>query len=574
LLTAIPETFDLRALGKVTPVRDQGACGSCWTFATFGSLESNLLPLEPSDFSENNLKNTHGFDWGPCEGGNGDLSMAYLTRWSGPVDEAEDPYQAGSFISPSGLSMRKQVEEVLILPDRSGPLDNDVIKQAVMTYGGVYTTMNYTDSSYNPASYAYSYNGTGFSNHAVMIVGWDDQFDSTRFLAAPPGNGAYIIRNSWGADWGEGGYFYISYYDSHIGKSNYVFNNAESPTRYGHAYQYDPLGWTASFGYEGDTAWFANIFTAVSTEPLTAISFYTASLDSVYELYIYRKVAGGPTNGLLATSQSGTVSFAGYHTFPLDVPVSLVTGEPFSIVVKLTTPDFNYPVPVEYHYQGYNSGATANGGESFVSENGTDWTDITVEHANANVNLKGLTARNMAFMDVRSGHWAYAPILELFSAGITGGCSETPLNYCPEEFITRSQMAVFIETSLGHPSNSCTGRFADITPSHPFCGFIEHLATDGITAGCGNGNFCPDDPVTREQMAVFVEAALGNSPGICSGTRFADVTASNPFCGFIERLAADGITGGCGGGNFCPDTPVTRAQMAIFLVAAPTPLLP
>jgi hypothetical protein len=134
-------------------------------------------------------------------------------------------------------------------------------------------------------------------------------------------------------------------------------------------------------------------------------------------------------------------------------------------------------------------------------------------------------------------------------------------------------MAVFIETSLGNPLNGCVGRFADVPIEHPFCGFIERMADDGITGGCGGNNFCPNDPVTRGQMAVFIEVALGNSLNLCTG-RFTDVPPGNLFCGFIERMAEDGITGGCGRDTFCPNDPVTRAQMAVFLVAAPPPLLP
>jgi hypothetical protein len=155
-------------------------------------------------------------------------------------------------------------------------------------------------------------------------------------------------------------------------------------------------------------------------------------------------------------------------------------------------------------------------------------------------------------------------IEEMANAGITAGCS--PGNYCPDSSVTRGQMAVFIVTALGNPPNTCAGQFADVTAADPFCGFIERLAQDGITGGCGVGNYCPNDPVSRGQMAVFIEAALGNPANACSG-QFADVTAGDPFCGFIERLAADGITGGCGGGNYCPNDPVTRAQMAVFLAA-------
>jgi hypothetical protein len=176
--------------------------------------------------------------------------------------------------------------------------------------------------------------------------------------------------------------------------------------------------------------------------------------------------------------------------------------------------------------------------------------------------------------DVPVGHWAYDFIMALYDAGITNGCQaddtltfQNEARFCPEDSITRGQMAVFIEAALGNPANSRTGRFADVPVGHPFCGFIERLAEDGITGGCTESNFCPDDPVTRGQMAAFIEAALGNPPNPCTG-QFADVPLDNPFCGFIERLAGDGITGGCGGGNFCPDDPVTRAQMAVFLVTA------
>jgi hypothetical protein len=184
------------------------------------------------------------------------------------------------------------------------------------------------------------------------------------------------------------------------------------------------------------------------------------------------------------------------------------------------------------------------------------------------------------FSDVPPTHFAYAQVEAIANSGITAGCQSdnpvTPENearFCPENSITRGQMAVFLVTSMGGAPAACTGRFADVPTDHPFCGFIERLAADGITGGCTPAQFCPDDPVTRGQMAVFIETAIGNPPNPYTGL-FADVSAENPFCGFIERLANDGITSGCGGGNFCPNDPVTRAQMAVFLVAAPPPLSP
>ena len=183
------------------------------------------------------------------------------------------------------------------------------------------------------------------------------------------------------------------------------------------------------------------------------------------------------------------------------------------------------------------------------------------------------------FDDVPVTYWAYDFVMALYNAGITGDCLVNPPLFCPEVPITRGQMAVSLETSLGHSPNNCTGRFTDVSVGNPFCGFIERLADDGITSGCYGGKYCPDAPLTRAQMAVFIEAAMGRSPkNPCTG-RFTDVnagTVGEAFCRFIEDFAEQGITGGCSTDPpmFCPDSPVTRAQMAVFLVAAPDPLKP
>jgi len=188
-----------------------------------------------------------------------------------------------------------------------------------------------------------------------------------------------------------------------------------------------------------------------------------------------------------------------------------------------------------------------------------------------------LQSDQFLFGDLAPGHWAESFITALYNSGITAGCGNG--NYCPDDPITRGQMAVFLVTSLGQLPVQCTGRFIDVPVEHLFCGFIEQLFEGGITGGCDliGGTFCPDEPVTRGQMAVFIESALGNPPNTCTGSRFTDitgVTVGATFCGFIERLAADGITGGCTPTTFCPNDPVTRAQMAVFLVAAPGPLSP
>ncbi|MCX8053151.1 MAG: hypothetical protein N3B12_05035, partial [Armatimonadetes bacterium] len=152
-----PSSFDLRnqVPAKLSPVRNQGDCGSCWAFATYGSLESCLLPGQSYDFSENHLKNTHGLDWTCCQGGNHWISAAYLTRWSGPGNESSDPYNPSSCVSPLNVPPLKHVQRIDYIPNRAGPLDNDNIKQALMSYGAVYTSIYQNSSYYNPATYSY-----------------------------------------------------------------------------------------------------------------------------------------------------------------------------------------------------------------------------------------------------------------------------------------------------------------------------------------------------------------------------------------------------------------------------------
>ncbi|MDD1653186.1 MAG: lectin like domain-containing protein [Methanomicrobiales archaeon] len=393
-VVSFPASYDLRTLGKLTPVKNQGACGSCWAFATYGSLESALLTAETWDFSENNLKNRHGYVGTHCAGGNAYMSTAYLARYAGPVSEADDPYNAVSSYSPTGLPVRKHVQDVLYLPDRSGPLDNDNIKNAIQVYGGIYSLIYWTDGAYNAPTSAFYYNGEEMINHAITIVGWDDTYDRRRFRTSPPGDGAFIVRNSWSSSFGDGGYFYVSYYDAEIGHGNVVFTG-ESTQNFQNIYQYDTLGWLSSAGFGGDTGSFASVFTASGAELVSAASFYTASPDSEYQLSVYTNPSGGPlsASGPLST-KTGTIAIPGYHTVLLETPVAVTAGQKFSVVVRLRTPGFNYPVPLETPVTGYATNVNAAPGQSYMSADGVSWSDPTAGSGtwrNTNVCLKAFT---------------------------------------------------------------------------------------------------------------------------------------------------------------------------------------
>jgi hypothetical protein len=184
-------------------------------------------------------------------------------------------------------------------------------------------------------------------------------------------------------------------------------------------------------------------------------------------------------------------------------------------------------------------------------------------------------AASQTFADVPLNYWAFSPIKRIYAVRITGGCGASPLVYCPEDTVTRSQMAVFLERGINGgdfvppPVVNSTG-FNDVPANYWAAPFIKQLVTDGITVGCGGGNYCPEQLVTRAQMAVFLlrskYGALYTPPEVGTETGFGDVPVDYWAAAFIKKLVADGITAGCGAGNYCPETPVTRAQMAVFMV--------
>jgi len=180
------------------------------------------------------------------------------------------------------------------------------------------------------------------------------------------------------------------------------------------------------------------------------------------------------------------------------------------------------------------------------------------------------------FADVAKNYWAWSSIETLKNSNITGGCVTTPsLLYCPAEIVTRAQMAVFLlkgihGSAYTPPVVDAGSGFTDVPVDYWAAAWVKQLALEGITSGCGNGNYCPDETVTRAQMAVFLLRATHGSaynPLGASGV-FNDVPIGYWADRWIEQLASEGVTSGCGLGMYCPESPVTRAQMAVFLVKA------
>lgn len=381
-IAPLPVSYDLRKTGRTTIVKDQGELNNCWAFSAMGSLESNLLRIENKtyDFSEINMSTHNDIDNNPYDGGNNQMATAYLASWKGPVNEKDDqaPSNPKNIVTRNGLKEKKHIQEVLFIPDRTGPLDNSELKRAVMNYGAVSSSLYMDEYSYfNLGKNSYYDYTESSSNHAVDIVGWDDNYSKNNFLVKPKGNGAFICKNSWGTSFGDKGYFYVSYYDVSIGIDNAVFNGVEAVNNYSKNYQYD-LDYNGIVSV-GESNWFSNVFTASANsstmESLAAVSFYTDKENASYSIYAENDYGTNKFNRIASNLvASGIIAMPGYHTIKLPKPLSLSTGKKFAVAVKVK----GSSIPLDY--------LSNPNGNSFISANGSKWVALP-----AAVDLKAFT---------------------------------------------------------------------------------------------------------------------------------------------------------------------------------------
>jgi hypothetical protein len=177
------------------------------------------------------------------------------------------------------------------------------------------------------------------------------------------------------------------------------------------------------------------------------------------------------------------------------------------------------------------------------------------------------------FLDVPAGNLYHDAVVTMAREGITSGCGSG--RYCPTDLVRRDQMAVFLlrgkHGGAYQPPPATGAVFSDVSIATPFARWIEQLGMEGVTGGCGLGSpppYCPSDVVTRDQMAVFLLRSKHGSaflPPAATGTVFADVHADTFLARWMEQMKTDGLSSGCGAGNYCPSGTVTRGEMAAFI---------
>ena len=386
-----PSKYDLREKGRATTVKNQGSLGTCWASASVSALETALLPEESVQFSVDHMTLKNSFAQAQNDGGEYTMGMAYLTAWQGPVYEADDPYGDGK--SPDGLKPVKHVQEIQVIEGK----DFEKIKEAVFKYGGVqtsiYSALRSSQSQsefYNSSKNAYCYIGTEKPNHDVVIIGWDDNYSKDNFSVSLEGNGAFICVNSWGDSFGDDGLFYVSYYDSNIGIHNVVYTRVEDNDNYDNIYQSDLCGWVGQLGYECDTAYFSNVYTAQSDEELKSVGFYATGKDTSYEIYYVDNFEGTESFCNKVYLQSGKFTNEGYYTVDLNKAVNMAEGKKYAIIVKITTPGAVHPIAIEYKAGRSTKNVVIDDGEGYISLIGKSWEHVE-ESKECNICLKMYT---------------------------------------------------------------------------------------------------------------------------------------------------------------------------------------
>lgn len=426
----LPEFYDSRQKGYITPVKNQNPWGTCWAFGALSAGEASLVKKGLADktvdlselhlsyffFNTKNdpLENTKNDTVGlPAtaenyleSGGNNLFTMFTLAKWVGASSESLAPYTKASTSVPT-LSQSLAYQDTAHLQNARfvSTADIESVKKLIMTYGAVSSAFYY-DGRYLSRSAAYYYPKVAtYNNHIVTLVGWDDNYATYHFSGTQPSApGAWIAKNSQGTDFGDGGYFYISYEDKTICNRKDALSFAfdmEKADNYDHNYQYDGSSGASTFSLKNGEK-LSNIFTVSGNpggrEKLKAVSFSLFTPDVYYSIQVYKNPdPGDPQSGtaLFSSPQYGSTTYSGYYTIPLKTQPVLNQGDTFSVVLTFRAKNqSSVSCFVDYtvNTAGIQFTSSASSGQSLYKSGGT-WRDFTkLDNKSATARIKAFTS--------------------------------------------------------------------------------------------------------------------------------------------------------------------------------------
>lgn len=397
----LPESYStynvLRADSKSFFLRNQGNSGTCWAFAANTLFELSLAKQNQVylNFSEDHLILNTPLKVDYNSGGNMEAATPYYNNWLGPVVDPDDIFGDGK--TNNDLKPDYIISNFVTIENSVNTL-----KRAVYEYGAAVSYIGYDDTKKYYSSTTngfYNYNSYSDPTHAIVIVGWDDHYSKLNFIAQPKTNGAFIVQNSWGDDWGEKGLFYVSYEDVHINEKATAITSISKRKDTQKQYYYDETGTNRLEGYSDHYQITGlNVFNSspdkeTKSEYITAVGFYTSFKNSRFKVsYANSSV---PESAFLDLTEiaSGTVGLSGYHTLTLDQPIKLAPDHPFSIAVTYENDETIFLLPVEISYPGIDYTVTGNLNESYSSPDPEhdEFKDIGVELPNSNICIRVIT---------------------------------------------------------------------------------------------------------------------------------------------------------------------------------------
>ena len=364
----LPVSYDSRADGVITSVKNQGDTGACWAFSTVSAIETDaikqgLMSADDIDLSEAHLVwftyNRSDDESDPLYGeglyssspyalgGNWARAAGTLARWSGLTNESDYPFDE-TLLGNYSESERYNRSAGLILNGVEILTSDDAVKDWILTHGSCTASILWSKNYENTETSSYYYNGSVRStNHMITIIGWDDNYPASAFLSAPPADGAWLVKDSYGTEHHDGGYYHLSYYDKNL--SAFAGYSVRPSSDFDVNYTYNGAGFSPCMSHSsGATA--ANIYESRCSESLRAVSFYTADPNTEATVRIYTGLdenAVDPTAYSCVYETQQTFAHQGYHTVDLAQPVELAAQTRFAVAVTYSHSKGSVYIPVE-----------------------------------------------------------------------------------------------------------------------------------------------------------------------------------------------------------------------------------